>query len=193
MANNIKIRMGVKLELEKELIEAADLIGGRLRARVRDKLEKTYKDNIKNTYTPTGERGIAIKEYNKDPYNTHRKAANYHHTGLFLKSIHPYINGNKIGLNIDDLKYEDGTSTRQVYKWLTRGTRKRPKYPYYPVEGPDAEDTPWAKYVPTPKHNFNQLTVNDMNEYLNSLVNDLNNKNSDEYKTLINEYKQHRK
>lgn len=193
MTNDIKIRRGIQIQLDKELTNTANDIGVRLRTRVRDKLEETYKRNIKDTYEPTGERGKAIKEYNKDPYNTHRKAANYHHTGLFLKSIHPYIDGNTIKIEIDDLKYDDGTSTRQVYKWLTRGTRKRPKYPYYPVEGPDAEDTPWAKYVPTPKHNFNQLTVMDMNEYLTSLINDLENENSEEYKLLMEKYKQSRK
>lgn len=189
MANkNVRIRRGVYLKLEQDVLDLADEMGVRLRTRVRDKLQETYTDNIRNSYEPTGERGKAIQTYNEEPYRTHKKAANYHHTGLFLKSVHTRIDGNKVKATIENLKYEDGTTTWEVYKWLTRGTRKRPKYPYYPVEGPDAEDTPWAKYVPTPKHNFNALTVADMDNYLSNLKNDLKNENSDEYKILMRDY-----
>ena len=196
MANkNVRIRRGVYLALEQEALDLAKELEVRLKTRVRDKLQETYTDNIRNSYEPTGERGKAIQAYNEEKQNNrekgktyHQKAANYHHTGTFLTSVHTRIDGNKIKATIENKKYEDGTTTWEVYKWLTRGTRKRPKYPYYPVEGKEAKDTPWAKYVPTPKHNFNQLTMADMENYLSTLVAKLKDENSNEYKELIKNY-----
>lgn len=184
---NIKVRSGVQIMIEKELLDAANIIGVRLKTRVRDLAEETYKENIRNSYGPISERGKSVQAYNEN--HTHKKAANYHHTGLFLKSIYSHIDGDKIKVEVGDLKYDDGTSTKQVYKWLSRGTRKRPKYPYYPVEGNGTNDTPWAKYVPTPKHDFNRLTILDMENYFSTLKADLENENSSEYKYLTRYYK----
>ena len=196
-SKNVRVRRGIYLTLEQEALDLADELGVRLKARVRDKLEETYKKNIFDSYEPIGERGKAIQTYNKKKKDDHegktyhQKAANYHHTGTFLRNIHARIDGDKIKATVSKEQYEDdedGVTTWDVYKWLTRGTRKRPKYPYYPVEGKDAEDTPWAKYVPTPKHNFNQLTIADMENYLSTLVAKLKDENSDERKILMKYY-----
>ena len=187
--NKIYVKKGIAVKIDKALLDLGQELQIRVKTAVRDELERTYKDNIRHTYTPTGERGRTIAEYNKTHKNR-QKAANYHHTGTLLRSMHGKIDGNTVKVTIDpDARYEDGTTAYQVYKWLSQGTRKKPRYPYYPVEGPNASDTPWAKYEPTPIHPFNQLTISDMDNYLERLTEQLNNEEGPLYDEVMYVYK----
>ena len=113
--------------ITKALEEAAKNIELNIKPLVRDKLQETYTDNVRASYTPRTIRGQEIVAHNKDPYQTHRKKLTYRHTGIFANSIYTRIDGKNIKVMIRDEVYPDGASTTQVYKWLTEGTMGRRK------------------------------------------------------------------
>ena len=184
---------GVGLRIDKQLTELADEIGIRIKPMVRDELERTYRANIYES-------------------RVSESAGTYHHTGRLAGSIYAVINGDIIKVKIKPVKYPDKKgrkiTTVQVYKWLTKGTKKVAKSEYYPIESNEKkvrtytrtikkgknkgqtidEDIHWAKYTPTPKHTFNQDTIRDMEIYLKDLAVKLQDKNSYEYKQAIKSY-----
>lgn len=153
----------------KELQKIADDAELKIKPIIRDELERVYKDNVRNSYTPISKTGIAVEEYNKT--HKHQKPKSYHHTGTFADSVKSVIDGSTVKIIIEDKLYEDGVSTTQVHEWLTKGTTDTPRkksYPYVKKQG-DSYSAEWASYNPTPKHYFEEHTLEQMKGFLNDL------------------------
>lgn len=138
---------------------------------IRDELENQHKHDIYSSYAPIQQSGIATAEYNEK--HKHQKTKPYHHSGTLIKSIHGVIDGNTVKIEQDDLKYEDGTSVKDVYEWLDKGTKKSKKYEYY-ILGGYRSHTPSVKYVPQPRHGFKKATLDYMDGFIkNTLIPDI--------------------
>ena len=184
--------------ITKALEEQADLMNLNIKAMVRDKLQETYVNNVRASYTPRSMKGQNIVKHNKDPYNTHKKKLTYRHTGIFANSIYTKIDKNTVKVMIKDEQYPDGASTTQVYKWLTEGTKGGGNYPYIKHTGNDTSDpnsysTGWAINYPTPAHLFEQHTKVQMQGYLDQLKNDIENNDAKVTQTKYNKYLRKRK
>ena len=163
--------------ITKKLQAIADDAEVRVKAIVRDKLEEEYKYQLRATYAPISKTGKAVAEYNDE--HTHKKPQSYHHTGLLADSVKALIDGPTVKVEIEDRMYDDGASTTQVYEWLKHGTTKTPandSYPYVKKQG-DNYSTGWASYNPTPKHPFEQHTLNAMEGFLDNLMVELADEN----------------
>ena len=86
-----------------------------------------------------------------------------------IKSVRGVIEGNTVKIELEDNHYEDGTSVKDVYEWLDKGTKKS-EHEYYILGGKNSE-TPYVKYVPTPRHGFKKMTLNHMDAFIkNELI-----------------------
>ena len=89
--------------------------------------------------------------------------------GTLIKSVRGVIEGNTVKIELEDNHYEDGTSVKDVYEWLDKGTKKS-KHNYYILGGKNS-GTPYVKYVPTPRHGFKKMTLDHMDAFIkNELI-----------------------
>lgn len=70
---------------------------------------------------------------------------------------------------MDDVTYDDGTSVRDVYEWLDKGTKNSVKYDHY-ILGGKGSHTPLVPYVKTPKHGFKQKTLQHMDGFIQNTI-----------------------
>lgn len=137
--------------------------------------------------------GANVANYNET--HKHKKPMPYHHTGLFAGSVKAVIDGNAVKVVIEDKAYDDGATTEQVYDWLTKGTTLNPKknsYPYVRKQGSNYS-TGWATYNSTPKHPFEQHTLNEMAGFLDMLESDLKRKKIQPYMIGYKSKRNHKK
>lgn len=188
------IRKGLNLRIDNQLKGLADEVGIRIKPLLRDKLESIYRYRIYASYES-------------------ESTGTYHQTGLLASSVYAIIDGDVIRVKIKSKTYPDKKgreiTTVQVYRWLTKGTRKKAKSLYYPIESNEKksrtytrtikkgsrkgesikEKVHWAKYTPTPKHTFNQDAIKDMERYINDdLIPALTSKDGYLYKQIIQRY-----
>lgn len=158
--------------LTKKLKEEAEKISYRAKVALRNELEEQHIHDIYSTYTPIQASGKSVADYNAK--HKHQKKQPYHHSGLLLRSVHGVIDGDIIKIDIDDNHYEDGTSVRDVYEYLDKGT-KNSEYDKY-ILGGKKSHTAYVDYVPTPKHGFKKMTLDHMENYIhNTLIPDIEN------------------
>ena len=106
----------IEIKLKKRLLEIAKDEGIRVKALVRDEFEKTIRFEMYKSYVPATERGKTVEEYN----STHKfsKPRPYHHTGLLIRNTHARMDDDSIKIVITSEKYDDGSSTEEVYDYL---------------------------------------------------------------------------
>ena len=162
--------------ITKQLQELAELEELRVKAIIRDKLEGTYKYQVRESYTPATINGQKIQEYNAN--HKHKKKLTYHHTGIFANSVKAVIDKNTVKVVIKDASYPDGATTAEVYEWLTKGTTKNPKKGSYPyLQGQN-----FSMYHSQSIHPFEAHTLNIMEGFLNSLATDIDQNGDKHYK-----------
>jgi len=169
----------VSLKISKALQEIANDAAIRVRPIVRDELENTLRTEIYTSYTPATKKGKDIQEYNET--HKHQKAHPYHHTGLLASSVYATIEGNTVKANIKDEKYNNGTSTTEVYNYLKFGTTTTPKSNSYSYNN----GNDFSQYISQKPHNFEARTREYMKIFLDRLANDLQQhpeRYSDKYK-----------
>lgn len=168
-----QISKQLSILMTKELRNIAKDCENKVKIVLRDELEKQHRFDIYSTYGPIQESGKSVAEYNEK--HKHKKKQPYHHTGLLIKSVRGTIEGNVVKIDIEDAHYEDGTSVRDVYEWLDKGT-KSSEYENYILNGKGSH-TPYVKYVKTPRHGFKKMTLDYMDSYIkNTLIPDIKNK-----------------
>ncbi len=170
----------ISVKLSKALLEIADDVAIRVKPIVRDKLESELRYQIHASRTPATEKGKAIKEYNET--HTHQKTKAYHHTGLLVSSIYATIDGDTVKANVQDLQYNDGASTTEVYDYLKFGTTNDPKAEVYSYNNGNN----FSKYVSQEPHNFEARTREEMNVFLDELAVDLKNNPSNYSEKYLN-------
>lgn len=177
MAKNKAKIVALQRRITKQLQKDAKEVDMKVKPMLRDKLEELYIKNVYASYAPISEHGKTVKAENEyaKKVKGHMQASPYHHTGTFVSSIHGVIEDDVVKIKIEDKLYDDGTSTLQVYEWLTKGTTKTPKknsYPYVKKQGDkysaSSYSTGWAKYNPTPKHKFEEITLEEFRAYINN-------------------------
>lgn len=162
-----QISKQLSILITKELQRMAKDCERKVKIVLRDELENQHKHDIYLTYAPIQQSGIETKEYNDN--HKHKKKQPYHHSGTLIRSVRGVIEGNTIKIKIDDNHYDDGTSAKDVYDWLSKGTKKS-EYDVY-ILGGKGSHTPYVTYVPTPKHNFKKMTLDHMDAFIkNELI-----------------------
>ena len=157
----------IEMAIKKRLLSIASEEGIRVKALVRDELEKELRFNIYESYAPSTKQGQQIQEYNET--HKHQKAKLYHHTGRLAQSIYATIDGDNVKAMVRDEKYDDGASTTEVYDYLKFGTTNTPKKDVYSYNN----GTEFSRYTSQPPHNFEARTRDHMNEFLNNLAEDI--------------------
>lgn len=169
-----QISKQLSILITKQLQEIAIDCERKVKIVLRDKLEETHKHDVYSTYAPIQMSGQKAKEHNEDPYTTHKMKQPYHHSGNLIRSIHGVIDGNTVKIDLDDIHYEDGTSVKDVYKWLDKGTSDS-EYDLY-ILGGKGSHTPYVGYIPQPAHGFKKLTLDNMETFIkNELIPDIEN------------------
>lgn len=162
-----QISKQLSILVTKKLKEIAKDCEDKVKNVLREELENQHKHDIYSTYAPIQQSGKSVAEYNKK--HKHQKKQPYHHSGKLITSVHAVIDGNTVKIKIDDNHYDDGTSAKDVYDWLSKGTKKS-EYDVY-ILGGKGSHTPYVTYVPTPKHNFKKMTLDHMDAFIkNELI-----------------------
>lgn len=144
---------------------------------IADKMEETYKDNIRQSYTPRSAKGYETMLHNADPYNTHKRKITYHHTNTLVDSVSATIKGKYVSIKIDGRrrykKFGENRSipVTQVYEWLTQGTKTAigQNYAYTAKDGKVYGGRNW----PTEKHDFNLWTQLEMNAFVKMIESEI--------------------
>lgn len=157
----------IEIAIQKRLIDIAKDEGIRVKALVRDELEKELRLDIYDSYRPSTKRGIAVQKYNET--HKHQQSHPYHHTGRLAQSVYAIIDGDNVKAMIRDEQYEDGASTTEVYDYLKFGTTSTPRKNVYDYD----HGTKFASYTSQEPHNFETRTREYMKEFLNDLMNDI--------------------
>ena len=157
----------IETAIKKSLLAVAKDEGIRLKAMVRDELEKELRLDIYDSYTSATKKGKAVEEYNKT--HKHQKPRLYHHTGLLASKVYATIDGNVIKAMVRDEQYDNGTSTQEVYYYLKFGTTSTPKKSVYGYNN----GKQFARYTPQAPHNFEARTREYMKSFLNKLKADI--------------------
>lgn len=158
--------------ITKEMKEVAGEISRGAKIALRNELEEQHKHDVYSTYAPIQQSGKDTAKYNDE--HKHQKKQPYHHSGLLIRSIHGVIDGDEVKIELDDAKYEDGTSVRDVYEYLDKGT-KGSEHDMY-ILGGKKSHTPYVGYVRTPPHRFKRMTLDHMENYIhNTLIPDIQN------------------
>lgn len=166
-----RVSKQLSILITKQLREIAKDCEQKVKIVLRDELEDQHKHDVYASYAPIQQSGIATAEYNRT--HKHQKTRPYRHSGTLIRSIHGVIDGNTVKIEQDDLKYEDGTSAKDVYEWLDKGTKKSKKYEYYILDGKGSH-TPYVRYVPQPRHGFKKATLDYMDGFIkNTLIPDI--------------------
>lgn len=166
MVNSSRWQKHLTVMITNELKAVAEDTGVNVRLVVADKLEQTYKDNLKASYGPRSAKGAEIQSTHK------RKTSTYNPTSPTLENaITTVIEGNYVKIKIKDEKYPNGASTEQVHDWLSEGTKGGGKKTGFYKD----ENGEWHYNYPTPPHPFEEHTRNEMRGFLDSLVGDIRN------------------
>ena len=162
-----QISKQLSILVTKTLKEIAKDCEGKVKNVLREELEKQHKHDIYSTYAPIQQSGKNVAEYNKK--HKHQKKQPYHHSGKLIASVHAVVDGDTVKIVLDDEEYDDGTSVKDVYEWLDKGTGKS-EYDVY-ILGGKGSHTPYVSYVPTPKHGFKKMTLDYMDSFIkNELI-----------------------
>ena len=153
--------------LTKKMKEEAGNISRGAKAALRKELEEQHIHDIYATYAPIQTSGKEVAKYNST--HKYQKKQPYHHSGLLLRSIHGVVDGDVVKIVIDDNHYEDGTSVKDVYEYLDKGTNSSSKYDKY-ILGGKKSHTAYVDYVPTPKHGFKRMTLDYMENYIHKTL-----------------------
>lgn len=148
--------------INKELKAMAESCEREIKIVIRDELEKQHLHDVYSSFQPIQISGKKVKDYNEK--HKHQKARPYHHTGKLLESIHAVIDGDVVKIEQKDLYYDDGTSVKDVYEWLDKGTSES-EYDVY-IMGGKKSHTPYVGYEPQPKHNFKKTTLAHMANFI---------------------------
>ena len=157
----------VEITLKKSLLAIAKDEGIRVKAMVRDELEKELAFDVYASYRPATEKGKEVQEYNKT--HKHQKPHLYHHTGKLARNIYTIIDGDNVKAMVRDEKYDNGVSTTEVYDYLKFGTPDIPQNDTYDY----ANGSKFSKYIPQAPHNFEARTRKYMNQYLDTIAKDI--------------------
>ena len=168
LSQNAKGQISKQLSVlvTKKMKEAAQDCEQKVKIEIRNELDKQHKADIYNSFAPIHQSGKDVVKYNST--HTHQKKHPYHHTGTLLRHVHAEIDGDVVKIEVDDAEYDDGTSVRDVYEWLDKGT-KSSEYDYY-ILGGKGSHTPLVPYVSTPRHGFKQATLRHMDGYIQNTV-----------------------
>lgn len=156
-----------EIVIKKTLLNIARDEGIRIKAMVRDELERELRLDIYDSYMPATKSGIKTKNYNET--HKHQKPRPYHHTGLLASKVYATIEGDVIKAMVRNEQYDNGTSTQQVYDYLKFGTSDTPKKSVYGYDN----GKKFARYVAQKPHNFEARTREYMNQYLDNLATDI--------------------
>lgn len=165
MANSSRWAKYATVLITNEMKEIAENTGVNVQLVVADKLEQSYKDNLEASYGPRSPKGEEVLQTHK------RKTSTYTNTHKLKEAVQVKIDGKYVKITLDKSEeYPDtkrnNISVEQVADWLTKGTRGGGYY--------TDENGEWHYNYPTPPHLFEAHTVNEMKEFLNSLVSDIN-------------------
>ena len=162
-----QISKQLSILVTKKLKEIAKDCEGKVKNVLREELENQHKHDIYSTYAPIQQSGKNVAEYNKK--HKHQKKQPYHHRGKLITSIHAVVDGDTVKIGIDNKEYDDGSSVKDVYEWLDKGTGKS-EYDVY-ILGGKGSHTPYVSYVPTPRHGFKKMTLDYMDSFIkNELI-----------------------
>ena len=162
-----QISKQLSILVTKKLKEIAKDCEGKVKNVLREELENQHKHDIYSTYAPIQQSGKNVAEYNKK--HKHQKKQPYHHSGKLIKSVHAVIDGDTVKIVLDNEEYDDGTSVKDVYEWLDKGTKKS-EYNVY-ILGGKGSHTPYVTYIPTPRHGFKKMTLDYMDSFIkNELI-----------------------
>lgn len=153
--------------INRRLREIAQDCENKVKIVLKDELEKQHKHDIYSTYTPIQQSGMEVAKYNAE--HKHQKKQPYHHSGKLITSVHAIVDGDTVKIVLDNEEYDDGTSVKDVYEWLDKGTKKS-EYDVY-ILGGKGTHTPYVTYIPTPKHGFKKMTLDYMDSFIkNELI-----------------------
>ena len=153
----------VEAIIKKSLLAIAKDEGIKLKAMVRDELEKELSFQVYTSYKPVTKKGKDTQYYNKT--HKHQKVKPYHHTGKLARNIYAVIDGNNVKAMVRDEEYDNGVSTTEVYDYLKFGTTDTPKNDTYSYDG----GKNFSKYIPQGPHNFEARTREHMRDFLNKV------------------------
>ena len=153
--------------INRRLREIAQDCENKVKIVLRDELEKQHKHDIYSTYAPIQQSGMEVAKYNAE--HKRQKKQLYHHSGTLIRSVKGVIERNTVKIEIEDNHYDDGTSVKDVYEWLDKGTKKS-EYDVY-ILGGKGTHTPYVTYIPTPRHGFKKMTLDYMDSFIkNELI-----------------------
>lgn len=165
-----QISKQLSILITKRLQEIAKDCESKVKIVLRDELEEQHKHDIYSTFAPIQQSGKDVAEYNAK--NKHQKKQPYHHSGTLIRSVRGVIAGNTVKIELEDNHYEDGTSVRDVYEYLDKGTGKSEHENY--ILGGKGSHTSYVKYIPTPRHGFKKMTLDHMDNFIkNTLIPDI--------------------
>lgn len=174
-----QITSDLSILVTKKLQAAAKEVEYNIKPLIRDELEEEHIHNVYSSFGPITESGKEVKKYNEE--HKHQKKQPYHHTGILLRNIKGVIDGNVVKIEIGEEHYPDSDkpgkykgkrTAQQVYNWLRHGTPAADKY--YRFKNNEGE-LPLSSYVATPKHDFEERTLQHMEKYLQDLESDIKN------------------
>ena len=157
----------ISVKITKHLQEIADEVAIRVRPIVRDELERTLRSEVYASYTPATKKGQEIEEYNQT--HKHQKPRLYHHTGLLASKIYAVIEENVIKSKIRSAKYDNGSTTEEVYDFLKFGTARETSKKGFSYNNGEEFST----YIHQEPHNFEARTRERMRNFLKELETDL--------------------
>jgi hypothetical protein len=188
-----RMRKQLTVHLTKRLMKEADTLVKNIIPDIEEKLLQTTKDNLRASYEPRSIPGKAIVEYNKEvkaenkkfnenPNNIgtlsrHTRKLLYHHTGTLEGALYTEVVGDTIQLRAKKTKFysddDDARNASEVYDFLVEGTKgSMPLKSYHhTVKGKQVGGINY----PTPKHDFEVHTIEQMKGYLHSLEADIKN------------------
>ena len=127
--------------------------GDKARKAVADKLLETYKDQVQKSYGPRNPNGVS----------------KYTHENIFYDNIGIETDKEKtkIVFKNPNATYPNGRSLDRVHEYLTEGTNGGNDTDYYKFKNKNGE---WrmARNYPTPKHYYEEHTMELMKGYLAS-------------------------
>lgn len=159
----------VSVKLAKRLQTIAKEDGIKLKAMVRDELERTLILEIQASYRPATKRGKEVQAYNET--HKHQKPRPYHHIGLLASKIYATIEGDIIQAKVKDVKYPDGASTTKVYDYLKFGTPDEPKNGKKGFFYNNGQN--FSPYISQEPHNFEARTREHMRQFIGELENSI--------------------
>lgn len=186
--NSSRFQKRAAVLITKKFEEIAENTKANVQLVIADKLEETYINELKASYSARSERGKQIEVYNakqkekeQEPYykkqriKLRRQQASYHHhtDDALAKQVHAQIDENYVKIVVDDMTYANGKKAEDILTYLSKGTMGGSR-----KGGPGTykgEDGNWYYNYPTPRHLFEEHTKAQMQGFLASLESDIRN------------------